>query len=170
MAINQNYLTSQSLGYLSGIKFPELCKKIYKQTQKRKGNKKNEYLAWYFKRKNADDHDPLDVLVLCHEDIVPLTLVECYPIGVLIMTDNEQKDEKIIAICKQDPFLNGYQDITQIPLQTSSEIKHFFEVYKQLEGKATMVEKSQKKLLKNVWNNIMKNMIKKEKHVWKNNF
>lgn len=45
MAINQNYLTSQSLGYLSGIKFPELCKKIYKQTQKRKGNKKNEYLA-----------------------------------------------------------------------------------------------------------------------------
>ena len=95
----------------------------------------------FIPRTYADDHDPLDVLVLCHEDIVPLTLVECYPIGVLIMTDNEQKDEKIIAICKQDPFLNGYQDITQIPLQTSSEIKHFFEVYKQLEGKATMVEK-----------------------------
>lgn len=45
MAISQNYLTSQSLGYLSGIKFPELCKRIYKQTQKRKGNGQDEYLA-----------------------------------------------------------------------------------------------------------------------------
>lgn len=89
----------------------------------------------------ADDHDPLDVLVLCQEEINPLTLVECYPIGVLIMTDNEECDEKIIAICKQDPFLNCYQDITEVPAQISNEIMHFFEVYKQLEGKQTSVDK-----------------------------
>lgn len=94
----------------------------------------------FIPRTYAEDNDPLDVLVLCQEEIMPLTLVECYPIGVLIMTDNEQKDEKIIAVCKQDPFLNGYEDITQVPKQVSSEIKHFFEVYKQLEGKETAVE------------------------------
>ncbi len=89
----------------------------------------------------AEDNDPLDVLVLCHEEIVPLTLVECYPIGVLIMTDEHQQDEKIIAICKKDPFLNEYQDITQVPSQISHEIMHFFEVYKQLENKVTTVDK-----------------------------
>ncbi len=95
----------------------------------------------FIPRTYADDHDPLDVLVLCHEEIVPLTLVECYPIGVLTMTDNEEYDEKIIAICKKDPFLNEYQDISEVPSQISLEIKHFFEVYKQLEGKQTSVDK-----------------------------
>lgn len=95
----------------------------------------------FIPRTYADDHDPLDVLVLCQEEIMPLTLVECYPIGVLIMKDNEESDEKIIAVCKQDPFLNGYQDIDEVPMQVSSEIKHFFEVYKQLEGKQTAVDR-----------------------------
>ena len=49
----------------------------------------------------ADDHDPLDVLVLCQEKIAPLTLVECYPIGVIIMIDGNEKDEKIVAIAKR---------------------------------------------------------------------
>ena len=71
---------------------------------------------------------------------MPLTLVECYPIGVLKMIDGNEQDEKIIAICKQDPFLNCYQDINEVPPQISSEIKHFFEVYKQLEEKETSVD------------------------------
>lgn len=95
----------------------------------------------FIPRTYADDNDPLDVLVLCQEEIMPLTLVDCYPIGVLTMTDNQEYDEKIIAICKQDPFLNNYKDITQIPAQISAEIMHFFEVYKQLEGKQTSIDR-----------------------------
>ncbi len=94
----------------------------------------------FIPRTYADDYDPLDVLVLCQEEIMPLTLVECYPIGVLTMIDGNEHDEKIIAICKQDPFLNCYQDINEVPPQISSEIKHFFEVYKQLEEKETSVD------------------------------
>lgn len=94
----------------------------------------------FIPRTYAEDNDPLDVLVLCQEDINPLTLVETYPIGVLIMTDSEQRDEKIIAVAKKDPFLNVYNDITEIPPHISSEIKHFFEVYKQLEQRETVVE------------------------------
>ena len=50
-------------------------------------------------------------------------------------------DEKIIAIPKKDPFLNEYRDISEIPAQTSAEIMHFFEVYKQLQGNKTTVDK-----------------------------
>ena len=89
----------------------------------------------------ADDNDPLDVLVLCQEKIISLTLVECYPIGVLRMIDSDEQDEKIIAIPVKDPFLDCYKDITEIPNHISAEIMHFFEVYKQLEGKQTMVDK-----------------------------
>lgn len=95
----------------------------------------------FIPRTYADDDDPLDVLVLCQENIDSLTLVECYPIGCLIMTDQNSSDEKIIAVCKQDPFMNEFKDINDIPNHISSEIMHFFEVYKQLEGKKTSVDK-----------------------------
>ena len=94
----------------------------------------------FIPRTYADDNDPLDVLVLCQEKIVSLALVEAYPIGVLKMVDGGEHDEKIIAISKQDPFLNVYKDITEVPAHISAEIKHFFEVYKQLEGKQTFVD------------------------------
>ncbi|MBQ2917310.1 MAG: inorganic diphosphatase [Clostridia bacterium] len=95
----------------------------------------------FIPRTYADDNDPLDVLVLCQENVDPMTLVECYPIGVITMIDSEQNDEKIIAVAKKDPFLNMYNDINELPNHISSEIMHFFEVYKQLEEKQTVVEK-----------------------------
>ena len=88
----------------------------------------------------AEDDDPLDVLVLCQEKIISLTLVECYPIGVIRMIDGDEQDEKIIAVAKKDPFLNCYTDVSELLSHISAEIKHFFEVYKQLEEKQTMVE------------------------------
>ena len=95
----------------------------------------------FIPRTYAGDNDPLDVLVICQEEIAPMTLVETYPIGVLIMTDDNEQDEKIIAICKKDPFLNCYKDISELPKNLLSYIKHFFYVYKQLEVKQTTVDK-----------------------------
>ena len=87
----------------------------------------------------ADDGDPLDVLVLCSECIRPLSLVECYPIGVITKEDGGSLEKKIIAIPFQDPTYNTYQDISELPDHVASEIKHFFRVYKSLEGKETVV-------------------------------
>lgn len=87
----------------------------------------------------AEDNDPLDVLVLCSESIIPMTLVECYPIGILKMIDEGFMDEKIIAVSKNDPFYNAYQDIEELPKHLFAEIKHFYEVYKELELKETVV-------------------------------
>ena len=94
----------------------------------------------FIPRTYAGDSDPLDVLVLCQEKIISLTLVEAYPIGVLKMVDGDEYDEKIIAVAKQDPFLNEYKNIEDVPNHIALEIKHFFEVYKQLEGKTTTVD------------------------------
>lgn len=88
----------------------------------------------------AEDDDPLDVLVLCQEYIHPLTLVNCFPIGVLKMIDNGEVDEKIIAVPVKDPSMSEYNDISDLPSHLFSEIAHFFEVYKTLEGKQTVVK------------------------------
>ena len=86
------------------------------------------------------DFDPLDVLVLCSESILPMAFVECRPIGVLSMTDSGLVDDKIIAVAVSDPFYKDYNDITDIPEHIMLEIKHFFQVYKSLEGKDTAVD------------------------------
>ena len=86
------------------------------------------------------DYDPLDVLVLCSEPILPMSFVVAKPIGVLTMTDGGLSDEKIIAVAINDPFYSCYNDITQIPSHVMDEIKHFFTVYKTLEGKETAIE------------------------------
>lgn len=87
------------------------------------------------------DDDPLDVMVIASEPILPASLVRCTPIGVLEMKDSGKVDEKVIAVCENDPVYCGYQDIHQLPVHLFAEIKHFFTVYKQLEfGKVTEIE------------------------------
>ena len=93
----------------------------------------------FIPRTYAADNDPLDVLVLCQESIVPMTLVRCYPIGVINMIDNGNDDEKIIAIPYNDPSYNSFKDISELASHTFDEIKHFFKVYKSLEDKETFV-------------------------------
>ncbi|MBE6542275.1 MAG: inorganic diphosphatase [Ruminococcaceae bacterium] len=88
----------------------------------------------------ADDDDPLDVLVICSEEIAPLTLVQCYPIGVIKMMDGGRFDEKIIAIPFTDPYYNNYKTIDSLPSHVFQEMRHFFSVYKSLENKDTAVD------------------------------
>ncbi len=94
----------------------------------------------FIPRTLASDNDPLDVLILCSESLIPMSLVECYPIGVIIMEDNGAKDEKIIAIPFADPNYNTYKNITDLPIHIFDEMKHFFSVYKQLENMVTTVD------------------------------
>ena len=93
----------------------------------------------FIPRTLADDLDPLDVLLLCSEDIAPMTLVRSYPIGVISMIDNGRNDEKIIAIPYNDPTYQKYKSIDELPNHIFDEMSHFFSVYKALEGKETAV-------------------------------
>ena len=88
----------------------------------------------------AADNDPLDVLILCSESLIPMSLVKCYPIGVIVMEDNGSVDEKIIAIPFADPNYNSYKSINDLPKHVFDEMRHFFSVYKELEDKHTSVD------------------------------
>lgn len=79
-------------------------------------------------------------MVLCSEVIQPLSLIRCYPIGVITMLDQGRLDEKIIAIPFEDPTYNTYRDIGELPSHIFTEMSHFFSVYKNLEGKETVVD------------------------------
>ena len=93
----------------------------------------------FIPRTYGDDNDPLDVLLICAEDLEPLTLVRAYPIGVIAMVDNGHRDEKIIAIPYSDPNYNMYKSIDELPKHLFDEMRHFFSVYKNLEHKDTAV-------------------------------
>lgn len=88
----------------------------------------------------CEDNDPLDVFVLCSQPLDRLSLVRCYPIGVIIMKDRNEEDEKIIAIPYGDPQYNSYKDIEELPKHIFEELRHFLTIYKQLENKKVVVE------------------------------
>ena len=83
----------------------------------------------------ALDQDPLDVLVLGHQPMYPMTVVEVRPIGVFHMADEKGPDEKIICVPISDPIWNDKKDIVDLNPHRLKEIEHFFQVYKDLEEK-----------------------------------
>src|SRR6476660_4628966 len=88
----------------------------------------------------AEDDDPLDVLVLCQETVVPLTLIHARAIGMMTMLDAGKKDHKIIAVAMDDPECNSYREAAEMPPHRSTMLRRFFQDYKQLEGKAVEVD------------------------------
>ena len=88
----------------------------------------------------GDDGDPLDVLVLCSENILPQALVRCRPIGVISMLDQGKADDKIVAVPFGDPTYNTYHEIFELPQHVMDEMAHFFTVYKSLENKDTIID------------------------------
>ena len=83
----------------------------------------------------AEDGDPLDILVLCQLSVPPLCLMKARPIGVMPMIDGGKPDDKIIAVCVNDPEFNIYFDISELPPYKMLKINQFFNDYKTLERK-----------------------------------
>jgi len=88
----------------------------------------------------AEDDDPLDVLVLCQETVVPLTLIHARAIGLMTMIDSGKKDHKIISVATQDPEFNTYQEAHEMPEHRLAMLRRFFLDYKQLENKTVEVD------------------------------
>jgi inorganic pyrophosphatase len=88
----------------------------------------------------AEDDDPLDVLVLCQEAVVPLTIIHARAIGLMTMIDAGKQDHKIIAVATEDPEFNSYHEANEMPAHRLLMLRRFFQDYKQLEGKAVKVD------------------------------
>lgn len=86
-----------------------------------------------------EDGDPLDIIVITHEPTFPRTLCEVKVIGVLHMIDDNESDDKIIAVHANDPRCSEWNTIADLPKHFTKEIKHFFETYKDLQEKEVKV-------------------------------
>ena len=94
----------------------------------------------FIPRTLGGDGDPLDVLVLTTEPLIPGILVECRPIGMIVMVDDGEQDEKIIAVAKGDPFFANVKNMDDLPKHTFDEMVHFFKRYKELQNKVTEIK------------------------------
>lgn len=79
------------------------------------------------------DGDPIDALVLVSHPTYPGVVIDAKPIGVLEMSDGGQPDEKLLCVASKDPRFGERHSMDELNPHTIAEVKHFFEVYKQLE-------------------------------------
>jgi inorganic pyrophosphatase len=89
----------------------------------------------FIPRTHGEDGDPLDILVLMNEPVAPLTIVRARPLGGLRMVDEKGGDDKIVAVCVDDPSFSHYETLRSLPPHVMRELDRFFRDYKGLEGK-----------------------------------
>jgi len=83
------------------------------------------------------DGDPLDILVLTEREITHGDiLVKAFPIGGFRLVDNNEADDKIIAVLKNDDVYGQWHDIRDVPTTIINRLKHYFLTYKQMPDKA----------------------------------
>jgi inorganic pyrophosphatase len=83
----------------------------------------------------STDGDPIDVLVCNTRAIVPGAVMNCRPVGVLLMEDDGGGDEKLIAVpsSKLTKRYDNIKSTEDLPGLSREQIEHFFTHYKDLE-------------------------------------
>lgn len=92
----------------------------------------------------SEDGDHLDALVIGSDPVPPGVLVEARPIGMLYMVDSGEPDAKILCVQAKNPRFDTIKDLADIEAwqpHLLKEVTHFYEHYKDLQGKKVDVSK-----------------------------
>lgn len=89
----------------------------------------------FIPKTKEEDGDPVDVLVLGNDPIVPMSVIGARPIGVLLTEDEKGQDSKVVAapLNKVDPGFSTINEVDNLSDYLRNQIAHFFEHYKELE-------------------------------------
>jgi len=90
----------------------------------------------------SGDGDPLDVIVLMEDELIPGCYIKCKILGCLSTSDDDGDDPKIIA-CPVNKIAPGYKELNeleQISAHTLKKIEYFFSHYKDLENKKVHIK------------------------------
>src|SRR5581483_2008482 len=82
----------------------------------------------------AEDHDPLDILVMVNEPTFAGCLIEARVVGIFRMRDKGQNDDKVLGVPHKDPLFAHIRKLDDVPPHFIREVEFFFTTYKQLEG------------------------------------
>ncbi|MBK6877515.1 MAG: inorganic diphosphatase [Ignavibacteria bacterium] len=87
-------------------------------------------------RKNiVGDGDPLDICVVTEKSLNhSRILLQAIPIGGLRLIDNNEADDKIIAVMKNDAIFSEWKDIGDCSESFIERLKHYFLTYKDAPG------------------------------------
>lgn len=88
----------------------------------------------------ADDGDPLDGMVMMDEPTFPGCVIAARPIGMLLMIDGGDRDEKILCVPAEDPRYSEVKSLKDVSPHRLEEIAEFFRTYKNLEKKVTEIQ------------------------------
>jgi inorganic pyrophosphatase len=105
------------------------------------GSMHYEFNYGFIPRSYGDDGDPLDICVVSSEPVDPLTLLHARPLSVMRMSDEGRRDDKIIAVCNQDPPYEHLETLEDLPEYHLRAFRHFFERYKEMEHKQVIVDR-----------------------------
>jgi inorganic pyrophosphatase len=87
------------------------------------------------------DDDPIDICVLTEKEISHGDiLVRARPIGGFRMIDNNQADDKLVAVMNNDALYEDYREISDLPEKVVNRLRHYFLTYKDLPGNPADVE------------------------------
>lgn len=134
------YEVDKESGYLCldrPQKFSNICPSLYgflprTYCSRRVAELTNDALARY---DIEGDGDPLDICVFTEKDVPHGdVLVRAVPIGGIRLLDNNQADDKIIAVLKSDAIYGGYTDLDQLPRAVVRRLIHYFSTYKDIPG------------------------------------
>src|SRR5262249_1033794 len=92
----------------------------------------------FIPRTLAKDGEPMDCFVM-GEKLLPMTLIRMRPVGLLRMSDEGKKDDKLLAVPVGDPRFDQIGDLEDVGAHRVRELEHFLTHYKDLEKKRTMV-------------------------------